>query len=91
MDLLRYFGDFLAEKIGKDPIYVRGLLRIAIREYFHGKIPQTLDFSTLHKVIDGILRKHLEKLNISNTSDIIQDLLNALIRHQSLFTLGQVY
>ena len=86
MDLLTYFGVFIAERIHKDLPSVRGLLRLAIKDQF-GLMPDLMDYADLRKVFEGPLKNRLEKLSIPEVPRVIQDLIEILTQRQAIFTM----
>lgn len=88
MDILNYFAAIISEKIHKDPLSIKGLLRLAIIDEFGG-MPLQMDYDDLRKVFKNSLRIRLEKINIPNTDQIMQELLAILTKKQSLFTMAQ--
>jgi len=91
MELIKLLGNKLAEKINVSSPAGRGLIKLAINDELGPFKPlNQLEFIDFKNTIENSLKKRLEKLEISSTSEIIDLLLDKLTKNQSLITIGAV-
>ncbi|MHA2009530.1 MAG: hypothetical protein ACXABO_21425 [Promethearchaeota archaeon] len=88
MDSLRYFGELLSEKIGKDDLVGRGLILYAIQDEVGNT--DTISFNILKRTFENSLKNRLEKVNVPNVDKISGEMVKVLIQKQSLLTIGTV-
>ena len=62
MDLFRFFGEILAEKINKGVVPSTGLIRLAFKADLPGKDPLTIKYDDLYFVFNNALKQKLEFL-----------------------------
>jgi len=86
-EIIKYIAEKLSEKINLTATAVRGLIKLAIQEEFGIYIKLSiLSFNNFKKVIQGSLKQRLLNLKIDDSEEIVEYLLNSLIKSQSLIT-----
>ena len=91
MEIIKYLGDLLAEKLHIRPAAARGLLKLGIMDRFGPfKVLNQLNFNDYKEVIQYEVKKRLLLLEISNIESIIEELIKSLVENQSIITLGEV-
>jgi len=90
-DIIKYLAEKLAEKIELTPIAARGLIKLSIQEHFNKYIPYSqINFKKFKEIVKGTLKERLIKLQIPNVDEIIDNILDHLIKSQSLITMGNL-
>jgi hypothetical protein len=91
MEIIKYLGDLLAEKLYISPAAGRGLVKLAIKDRFSPFKPiNQLKFNDYKEVIQNEVKNRLKSLGISNIDLVINSLVNSLVENQSIITLGEV-
>lgn len=92
MEIIKYLGDKLSEKINISPPAARGLLKLSIKDELGPFIEfNKINYTDLYKVLNFSLKNRLIRLEISNYETIIKFILNELTLNQSLITMSGVY
>lgn len=86
MDVVRFFGKIISEKTGKKLINCNGLLRLALRDA--GKNPNILVIDEIKYFLKNQVKDLLNRVDIGDTDEIIQELISELMKNQSLFTMS---
>ena len=85
IEIIKYLGDYLAEKTNLSAPATRGALKLAIKDEIGPFKPlNQLSYGDLKKIINNSLKKRLTDLNSQNIENIIKEILKQLIRGQSL-------
>ncbi|MHA1680333.1 MAG: hypothetical protein ACTSUE_04955 [Promethearchaeota archaeon] len=87
MELIDYYGAWLAERISKEPSACKGLLLMAIETELGEDGIYALNLGNMLEVFKNALHKKLEALGITKHDKIIKDLLEELVEYQSLLSL----
>jgi hypothetical protein len=91
MEIIKYLGDLLAEKLHIRPAAARGLVKLAINDKFSPFKPiNQLKFNDYKEVIQNEVKNRLVMLGISDIDSVIDLLINSLIKNQSIITLSEV-
>ena len=91
MEIIKYLGDKLAQKIGISPPAARGLLKLSIKDELGPFNPlDKLNFIDLKKVIQKSLNQRLIRLGVSDNQKIVEFMLSELTNNQSLITMAGV-
>ena len=86
-EIIKYIAEKLSERIDLTPAAGRGLIKLAIQEeYGIYKQLSILSFDNFKKIIQGPIKQRLINLKIDNFEEIVEFLLNSLIKSQSLIT-----
>ena len=88
MDVIQYFGDFLAQRTGKSPIACRGLIRFSLKDEVG--TADNPSFENTLKAFSNSLKNRLENVGIDNADSIVKEMINELKHIQSVFTMGNV-
>ena len=91
MEIIKYLGNILAQKINVSPPAARGLLKLSIKDEL-GPFKQLsqVNYNDLKLVIENAMKKRLINLDIQNTDSLISFMLDELTNHQSLITMAGV-
>ncbi len=91
MEIIKYLGNILAQKINVSPPAARGLLKLSIKDEL-GPFKQLsqVNYNDLKLVIENAMKKRLINLDIQNTDSLISYMLDELNNHQSLITMAGV-
>ncbi len=91
IEIFKYLGDILAEKINITPVATRGLIKLAVKDGLDPFKPlNQINYGNLKMVFNKELKERLIKLNVQNVESIIEDILNHLIKGQSLITMANI-
>ncbi|MBD3341069.1 MAG: hypothetical protein GF353_18325 [Candidatus Lokiarchaeota archaeon] len=91
MEIIKYLGERMAQKIEISPPAARGLLKLAIKDEMGPFTPlNQVNFNDLKKVIQNSLFNRLDGLKVNNLKEIVKDLLEELTQNQSLITIAGV-
>lgn len=91
MEIIKYLGDLLAQKLHISPAASRGLIKLAVKDRFGPFKPlNQLSFNDYKDVIEEEVRNRLKLLEISHIDAIIDSLITSLVENQSIITLGEV-
>ncbi len=91
MEIIKYLGDKLAEKIYISPPAARGLIKLAIKDDLGTFKPlNQINLNDFKSIFQNSLKKRLVKLEISNSGTIIDFLLDELTKIQSLITMAGI-
>ncbi|TFG08303.1 MAG: hypothetical protein EU539_02790 [Promethearchaeota archaeon] len=91
MEIIKYLGDKLAQKIGISPPAARGLLKLSIKDELGPFNPlDKLNFIDLKKVLQKSLNQRLIRLGVSDNQKIVEFMLSELTNNQSLITMAGV-
>ncbi|MHA2181473.1 MAG: hypothetical protein ACXAAH_08625 [Promethearchaeota archaeon] len=88
INFIKFFGETLSRKIGKDELTSRGLILYAIKDEYGSY--DTVNFEILKNTFEKTLKERLEKVNVSNIDNICNEMIKELIKNQSLLTMGAV-
>jgi hypothetical protein len=88
INFIKFFGETLSRKIGKDDLVSRGLILYAIKDEYGSY--DTVNFEILKQTFENSLKERLEKVNIANVDNICNEMIKELIKNQSLLTMGAV-
>ena len=88
MSMAQFFGDILSKKIGKEEMVGQGLILYAIQDEFGNT--NEITFDILKKTFENSLKNRLKKVNITNIDKVIYEMVEELIKNQSLLTMGTV-
>lgn len=86
MDFISVYGQVLSEITGIKKMACNGMIRLAFRDA--SLDPSTSDFKEYKEVFTKHLKARLEKINIENRNEIVNQLESKLIENQILFTLS---
>lgn len=91
MEIINYLGEFLSKSINISSPAARGLIKLAIKEEFGPFRPfEQVNYRDLKLVIENSLKLRLFKLEIKESSVIIEILLDKLSRFQSLISMSNI-
>ena len=91
IEIFKYLGDILADKIDMTPTATRGLIKLAVKDGLDPFKPlNQISYGNLKMVINKEFKERLIKMNIQNIDSIIEDALNQLIKGQSLITMANI-
>ena len=91
IEIIKYLGDKLGEKINISPFASRGMLRLAIKDQMGPFKPLSqLTYTNLKLIIQNALKIRLEKLKIPHYNNVIKFLTDELTQNQSLITMAGV-
>jgi hypothetical protein len=91
MEIYKFLGDLLSERINISPPAARGLLRLSIKDEFGPFKPiEQLDYEDLLSVILNSLPIRLKKLEVKSIEKLISFLAEELTKNQSLITMSSV-
>lgn len=91
MEIIKFLGDKLANKINISPPAARGLLKLAIKDELGPFKPiSEINFNNFKSVMENSLRLRLIKLDIPNIDILIEYMLYHLTKNQSLTTMARV-
>lgn len=91
MEIIKFLGDKLANKINISPPAARGLLKLAIKDELGPFKPiSEINFNDFKSVMKNSLRLRLIKLDIPNIDILIEYMLYNLTKNQSLTTMARV-
>ncbi len=91
MEIIKFLGDKLANKINISPPAARGLLKLAIKDELGPFKPiSEINFNNFKSVMKNSLRLRLIKLDIPNIDILIEYMLYHLTKNQSLTTMARV-
>ena len=91
MEIIKFLGDKLANKINISPPAARGLLKLAIKDELGPFKPiSEINFNDFKSVMKNSLRLRLIKLDIPNIDILIEYMLYHLTKNQSLTTMARV-
>ena len=88
MEIINLLGHSLAELTQKPELLCRGMIRIAIRDYFKQENPQ-LTYEILVEIIQNNLAKRISQ-SIPDTPRIITQLQKELREFQSILTIIKI-
>ena len=88
MDIITYFGDVLAEKIGIPPIAARGLLRFSLKDEVGSA--ENPNYDILLQTFKNSFINRLERIGVENRAKISNEMVKELRKKQSLFTMSSV-
>ena len=91
MEIIKFLGDKLANKINISPPAARGLLKLAIKDEVGPFKPiSEINFNDFKSIMKNSLRLRLIKLDIPNNDILIEYMLYYLTKNQSLITMARV-
>jgi hypothetical protein len=91
MEIINYLGESLSKSINITPPAARGLIKLAIKEEFGPFMPlEQVNYKNLKLVIENSLKLRLFKLEIEESSVIIEILLDKLNKFQSLISMSNI-
>ena len=91
IEIFKYLGDNIAEKIGMTPTATRGLIKLAVKDGVDPFKPMNqINYGNLKTVIKKDLKERLIKLDVQNVESIIDHTLNQLKNGQSLITMANI-
>jgi len=91
LEIIKFLGDKLANKINISPPAARGLLKLAIKDELGPFKPiSEINFNNFKSVMKNSLRLRLIKLDIPNIDILIEYMLYHLTKNQSLTTMARV-
>ena len=91
MEIIKFLGDKLANKINISPPAARGLLKLAIKDELGPFKPiSEINFNDFKSIMKNSLRLRLIKLDIPNNDILIEYMLYYLTKNQSLITMARV-
>lgn len=91
MEIINYLGEFLSRSINISPPAARGLLKLAIKEELGPFKPlEQVNYKDFKLVINNSLKQRLFKLEVHETSLIIEILLDKLSKFQSLISMTNI-
>jgi len=82
----KFFGQILSEKIGKKEIACSGILRFAIKD--GGKDPESINVNELQTIFKTTLKTRLENIGVDNPNDIAKYMLSQLTKNHALFVMS---
>lgn len=91
MEIIKYLGEKLSEKIKISPPAARGLIKLAIKDELGAFKPfNEITFNDLKAVIQNALKIRVERLNVQNVENLINYLTIELTENQSLIIMSKV-
>ncbi|MHA2290440.1 MAG: hypothetical protein ACXABG_16765 [Promethearchaeota archaeon] len=91
MEIINYLGEYLSKSINISSPAARGLIKLAIKEELDPFKPlNQINYKDFKLVIENSLKQRLIKLEINETSVIIEILLDKLSRFQSLISMSNI-
>jgi hypothetical protein len=91
MEIIRYLGDKLAEKMNISPPAARGLIKLSIKDELGPfKELYKINYNEYLTVLKNSFRERLMKLEIPNFEGIVNNMLKELELNQSLITIAGV-
>ena len=88
MDFIRVMGEILAEKIKKEVMPSRGLIRLAIKKDLPEKDINKLSYKDFLFVFQNGLKEKLELIRVPNVEKVIDEMISELKLKQSLITIS---
>ena len=88
MDAIAFFGDILAEKIGKPNVATRGLIRFSLKDEFG--TADDPDYKKLLQAFKNSLKRRLENIGIENASKVSLEMVQELNKNQSILTMTTI-
>ena len=90
-EIIKYLGDFLAKKTDFSPPAARGAIKLAIKEQLDPFKPMNqINYGDMKNVIQNSLKNRLFTLKIQNVELLSREMLQQLIRGQSLISLANL-
>ena len=86
MNVSKFFGQILSEKIGRKELACAGIVRLAIKD--GGKNPETINSNDLQKIFKTTLKTRLENAGIDNANDVSKHMLLELTKNHALFVMS---
>lgn len=86
MNITKFFGQILSEKIGKKELACSGIVRLAIKD--GGKNPEMINANDLQKIFQTTLITRLENIGIDNANDVSKHMLSQLTKNHALFVMS---
>ena len=87
-NIIGIMGEIIATAINKGVTPAKGLVRLSIKEEYPNQGTTLLTFVQMKNVINNSLQNRLQGLGISNSKEISNELIRAITKIQSLFTLS---
>ncbi|MBD3255218.1 MAG: hypothetical protein GF383_09005 [Candidatus Lokiarchaeota archaeon] len=92
MEIIKYLGDKLANRIHISPPAARGLLKLAIKDELGPFIKfEHINYKDLSESIKNSFKKRLTNLKVADYEAITEYMLNELTLNQSLIVMGGVF
>ena len=88
MNVFFSLGDKLAQLTGQEEAIMIGLHGLAVKDLNTGKDPKNISYLEARKAFDIYLRVRLKKINLANSDQIADQMLDILEQKQSLFTMS---
>jgi len=85
--IMEVLGNELANLLNIKPIQAKGLLRLSIRDVIPGKLAEDLTLNNFMDVLKEGLKGRLDKIGISNSTLIVNKMVNFATKKQSLITI----
>jgi len=86
VNVSKFFGHILSEKICKKELACAGIVRLAIKD--GGKNPETININDLQKIFSTTLKTRLENVGIDNANDVAKFMLSELTKNHALFVMS---
>ena len=87
-NLLVVMGEIIATAISAGITPAKGLIRLSIRDEYPNQGTNPLTYDQMINVINNSLTNRLNGLGISNTKEVSNELIEAITKLQSLFTIS---
>ncbi len=88
-DMITYLGNLLSQKVNKNIVVSKGLIRISIIDKY-STTPKYLRIDEWASVILIHLTNKLNRINITDAEDITKELLKELVKNQTLITVTAI-
>ena len=91
MQIIYYLGELISKRIGISQSASRGLLKLSIKDEFGPyESIESLRLTHYQKVIQNSLKKRFIDLKVENFENLVNLLLDELMKHQSLLTMEKI-
>jgi hypothetical protein len=91
IEIIKYLGDFLAKKTDLSPPAARGAIKLAMKEELDPFKPMNqINYGDMKNVIKNSLKNRLVTLKLQNVELVSKEMLQQLIRGQSLISLANL-
>jgi hypothetical protein len=89
-NIIAAMGEIIATSINAGITPAKGLIRLSIRDEYPNQGTDPLTYDQILNVINNSLVNRLKGLGITNTKEISNELVKALTKIQSLFTMSSI-
>lgn len=83
-------GEIIVSSLNVGITPAKGLIRLSIKDEYPNQGTDPLTYDQMRNVITNSLIKRLQGLGFSNTKEISNELIKAITKVQSLFTMSSI-